>query len=79
MAETALHTTEQALTGEHTADDYHPRDAIGRSIKATLVTGTAGAAVSAVQNTLTKQNIGAWGIFTRTGGTIGVFGTCWRT
>ena len=53
---------------------YHPKDAVTESIKSTMITGGAGAMVSAVQNTLTKQNVTAWGIFTRTGGTIAVFG-----
>jgi hypothetical protein len=56
------------------ADDYQPHDALGNSIKATLVTGGAGLFISTIQNTLTKQNTGAWGVFTRTGSTIGVFG-----
>ena len=53
---------------------YQPKDAVTASIKSTLVTGAAGALISSVQNTLTKQNVTAWGIFTRTGGTIAVFG-----
>jgi len=52
---------------------YQPKDAVGPAIQTTLITGGAGALVSAIQNTLTKQNVSAWGIFTRTGGTIGVF------
>lgn len=62
-------------------DTYHPKDALGSTIKATTITGGAGLFVSAIQNTLTKQNVGAMGIFTRTGGTIAVFGgstTCAR-
>lgn len=51
-----------------------PKDAVSGTIKATLATGTAGVLVSSVQNTLTKQNVGAFGVVTRTGGTIGVFG-----
>lgn len=74
--EEAGHLTAQALTGDHTEDSYHPKDAVGAAIKGTMVTATGGAFVSAVQNTLTKQNIGAWGVFTRTGGTIGTFGAC---
>ncbi|MCJ1477132.1 hypothetical protein MMC13_005803 [Lambiella insularis] len=54
-------------------DVYQPKDAITAGIKSTLITGGAGALVSSVQNTLTKQNVTAWGIFTRTGGTIAVF------
>ncbi|KAI9777699.1 MAG: hypothetical protein M1839_008618 [Geoglossum umbratile] len=52
---------------------FQPKDAVGAAIKATMITGSAGALVSGIQNTLTKQNIGAWGVFTRTGGTIAVF------
>nr|POF02294.1 nadh-ubiquinone oxidoreductase 21.3 kda subunit [Quercus suber] len=53
---------------------YHPQDAIGGAVKATLVTGTAGLFVSTIQNTLTKQNVGAFGVFTRSGSTVAVFG-----
>ncbi|KAF2169651.1 hypothetical protein M409DRAFT_20064 [Zasmidium cellare ATCC 36951] len=52
---------------------YQPKDALGAAIKATMVTGAAGTFISTIQNTLTKQNVGAFGIFTRTGGTIAVF------
>lgn len=58
----------------HSADDYHPKDALGDAVKAILVTGGAGAFISTIQNTLTKQNVGAWGVFTRSGSTIGIFG-----
>lgn len=64
-----------AETLDQRTDDYHPKDALGHAVKATLVTTTAGAFVSTIQNTLTKQNTGAWGIFTRSGSTIGIFGT----
>lgn len=53
---------------------YHPQDAVGAAITGTLVTGTAGAFMSAVQNALARQNIGAMSVFTRTGGVIAVFG-----
>lgn len=64
---------------EHVAEElpsagYQPKDALGAAIKATMVTGAAGTFISTIQNTLTKQNVGAFGIFTRTGGTIAVFG-----
>ncbi|KAF2838590.1 hypothetical protein M501DRAFT_1004358 [Patellaria atrata CBS 101060] len=52
---------------------YKPKDAIKSTIQTTMITATFGGFISAVQNTLTKQNVGAMGIFTRTGGTIGVF------
>ena len=54
---------------------YQPQDAVGNGLYATLVTGGAGLTVSAVQNTLTRQNVGAWAVFTRTGGVITLFGT----
>ena len=53
---------------------YQPTDAIQASIKSTVITGSAGLLFAAVQNTLTRQNIGALGVFTRFGGTIGLFG-----
>ena len=53
---------------------YHPKDAIGASIKATAITTAAGLFVSSVQNTLTKQNVGSMGTFTRFGTTTAVFG-----
>ena len=58
---------------EEDSNTYQPKDAVGNGIYATLVTGAAGLTVSAIQNTLARQNVGAWGIFTRTGGVIGLF------
>jgi hypothetical protein len=55
-------------------DQYHPKDAVKAAINGTLITGSAGLAVSAIQNTLTKRNVGTWGVFTRTGGTASIFG-----
>jgi hypothetical protein len=55
-------------------DQYHPKDAVKAGIQGTMITGAAGLAVSAIQNTLTKSNVNAWSVFTRTGGTIAVFG-----
>jgi hypothetical protein len=53
---------------------YEPKDAVQAAIKSTLITGSAGLLLAAVQNTLARQNIGALGVFTRFGGTIGLFG-----
>jgi hypothetical protein len=60
-------------------EQYHPKDAVKAAINGTMITGAAGGLVSAIQNTLTKRNIGAWGVFTRTGGTIAVFGVLFST
>jgi hypothetical protein len=59
-------------------EQYQPQDAVGAAIKATAITGGAGAFISTIQNTLAKQNVGAFGVFTRTGGTIAVFGMAAR-
>ncbi|MCJ1338496.1 hypothetical protein MMC09_003784 [Bachmanniomyces sp. S44760] len=52
---------------------YQPKDAVTLAVKSTMITGAAGTFVSAIQNTLSKQNVNAWGVFTRTGGTIATF------
>jgi hypothetical protein len=54
---------------------YHPKDTISAAMKTTMLTGAVGLFASAVQNTLTRKNVGPWGVFVRSGGTIGVFGT----
>lgn len=53
---------------------YHPKDAVGGAIKATAITGSAGLFIAAVQNTLARRPVGAAGVLTRFGGTVGVFG-----
>jgi hypothetical protein len=58
---------------------YQPKDAVGAAVKATGVTSVAGLFVSTIQNTLSKQNVGAMSVFTRTGGTIAIFGTSYRS
>ncbi|MCJ1236406.1 hypothetical protein MMC14_004387 [Varicellaria rhodocarpa] len=52
---------------------YQPKDAVTAAIRTTMITAGAGALVSSIQNTLTKENVTAWGIFSRSGGTIAVF------
>ncbi|KAK0649374.1 hypothetical protein B0T16DRAFT_326287 [Cercophora newfieldiana] len=54
-------------------DHYKPKDAISNSIKGALITGGAGLFMAAIQNSLAKQNVGAWGVFTRGGGVITTF------
>lgn len=62
-----------AAEGQESAQ-YHAVDAIGETMKGALTTGGAGLFISTIQNTLTKQNIGMAGIFTRTGGTVATYG-----
>ena len=64
-----------ASEDETVEEVYHPKDAVGLAIEATLILGAVGLTVSAVQNTLTKQNVSGWGVFTRSGGIIGLFGS----
>ncbi|GAP85169.1 putative NADH:ubiquinone oxidoreductase subunit [Rosellinia necatrix] len=54
---------------------FHQRDALKAGAQGALVGGGAGLVLSAVQNSLAKQNVGAWGVFTRTGGTIASLAT----
>lgn len=54
---------------------FHQHDAIKSGIKGSLVGGGAGLITSAVQNSLAKRNVGAFGVFTRTGGTVAMFST----
>lgn len=54
---------------------FHQKDAIKSGIQGALVGGGAGFLFSAVQNSLAKQSVGAWGVFTRTGGTIASLST----
>ncbi|RAR01662.1 tubulin folding cofactor c [Stemphylium lycopersici] len=59
------------MADQHTT--FHPRDALANTTSTTLQTATAGAIIAGVQNTLRKQNVGAMGIFTRSGGIIALY------
>ena len=61
-----------AMVEQHTT--YHPRDALHNTGNAMISTGAVGAVIAGVQNTLRKQNVGAMGILTRSGGVIALFG-----
>ncbi|OAA64682.1 NADH-ubiquinone oxidoreductase subunit [Niveomyces insectorum RCEF 264] len=54
-------------------DVYKPQDALKEGLKGTLVVGGAGLFLSAIQNSLQRKNVGAWAVFTRTGGTVASF------
>ncbi len=58
-------------------DVYEPQDALGASIRSAALTGAAGTFLAAVQNTVAKENYGPFGVFTRFGKTIGLFGMSW--
>ncbi|OAL54918.1 hypothetical protein IQ07DRAFT_531466 [Pyrenochaeta sp. DS3sAY3a] len=59
------------MTDPH--ETFHPRDTLSNTATTTLQTTAAGALLAGVQNTLRKQNVGAMGIITRSGGTIALF------
>ncbi|KAK5940594.1 hypothetical protein PMZ80_007011 [Knufia obscura] len=48
-------------------EQYHPQDAIGAGVKSAIAVGTAGLFFAAVQTSVAKQNIGAFGVFTKSG------------
>ncbi|CAK7241361.1 MAG: hypothetical protein STHCBS139747_002822 [Sporothrix thermara] len=55
------------------SDVYQPQDSLYAGVKGTAVVGGAGLFLSAIQNSLQKRNVGAWGVLTRTGGTVASF------
>lgn len=54
---------------------YEPKPTLSYASRVGLQAGILGAFVSAIQNALGTHSHGAAGIVTRTGGTIGFFGT----
>lgn len=53
---------------------YEPRPVLKDAMISGLQGGAVGLLVSSIQNSLGKHNKGAFGVITRTGGTIGLFG-----
>ncbi|PQE32443.1 tubulin binding cofactor c protein [Rutstroemia sp. NJR-2017a WRK4] len=53
--------------------EYHPKDSIKAALNGLMITGSAGLLISSIQNTLTKRNVGALAVFTRTGSTALIF------
>jgi hypothetical protein len=54
---------------------YHAQDTLANTASITMQMTVAGAIFAGAQNALQKQNIGAMGIFTRSGHIIATFGT----
>lgn len=52
---------------------YRPKDALGASLRGATLAGAAGLFVASVQNTVTKENVGFFGVFSRFGSTVGLF------
>lgn len=61
------------------SDHYEPKPTLKQTYQLALQAGTLGLIVSTVQNALGQHSHGAMGVFTRTGGTIGFFGTSFTT
>lgn len=53
---------------------YHPVDAVKAGTKGAMITGGAGLLAASVQNAMRKSNVGALGVFTRSGGLIFTWG-----
>lgn len=73
-----LTDSQSDIASDSYSQTFAPKDAISTSLAAARLTGGAGLLVAAVQNTLLRENIGAFGIFTRFGSTVALFGT-WHT
>ena len=56
---------------------YEPKPTLQYASAVGIQSAGVGALVSAVQNALSSHSSGAMGFLTRTGGTIGFFGTCY--
>jgi predicted membrane protein len=59
---------------ESSEAEYKPVDAIQAGVEGAITCGTFGLVASAVVNALARQNVGAMGVFTRTGGLILIYG-----
>ncbi|KAI1007568.1 hypothetical protein K3495_g658 [Podosphaera aphanis] len=61
------------MAADNDGHHYHPTDAIWAGLRGGATAGGAGAIIAGAQNSLTKSNVGAMGVFTRYGGTITIF------
>ncbi|KAI1102152.1 hypothetical protein F4804DRAFT_334592 [Jackrogersella minutella] len=61
------------IQAEPEEQPFHQRDALKSGVTGAMIGAGAGLLASSVQNSLAKRNVGVWGIFSRTGGTIGLF------
>ena len=64
--------------GETPERPYQPEDALGNALTATLIVGGAGLLTSAVQASLARENVGAFGLFSRFGTSTTSFGMGYR-
>lgn len=55
-------------------ESYHPKDAIKAGLSGMAITGGAGLLVAAFQNATSVKNVGAWGVFTRSGHIVTTLG-----
>jgi len=64
----------ELVSGPEEEVTFEPKDVISRTVEVSLTTGAAGLFLSTVQNTLSRQQVGVFGVFSRYGGT-----TVWAT
>jgi len=53
---------------------YHPKDAVRGAAVAAAITGGSGLLAAAIKSAVAPQNIGAFGAFSRFGGTVALWG-----
>jgi hypothetical protein len=69
----ALCLTTPSIMSVPDGPTYEPKDALEITGEHALIVGGFGAVISAIQNTLARQNLGAMGFLTRFGGTTATF------
>lgn len=67
------------ITKVYPEQPFHSKNAIKSGVNGALIGGAAGLIASAVQNSLAKTNVGAFGVFTRSGSTVATLSTCGRS
>lgn len=63
------------ITVQLPQEPFHPKNALKGAVTGSMVGGAAGIFASAMQNSLAKTNVGAWGVVTRTGSTVATMST----
>jgi hypothetical protein len=59
-------------------EHFEPRDTLANTGRTALQLTVVGVLLAGVQNTLRKQNVGAMGILTKSGGIIALYGASGR-
>jgi hypothetical protein len=71
---TSTSTTPPPAMADQPEDHFEPRDTLANTANTALKLTVVGVIFAGVQNTLRKQNVGAMGILTKSGGIIALYG-----